>query len=140
MKVHFPLVPDILIRKDECLLERHFQRRLSRLPVPAKEILVRKTMGSVISYNRIPFAIMPHLELNGKHPDSAPIRFMDMPFFGIFRQMSNVSNLARHLPFSAGYYAAENGSTSNFAGPSSWGTWSKPARERAAPAAETRER
>ena len=54
-------------------------------------------MGTVISYNRIPLGIMPHLELNGKPPDPAAIRFMDMPFSGIFRQTPDVSDLARHL-------------------------------------------
>jgi hypothetical protein len=56
-----------------------------------------KPMGSVKSYNWIPLVIMPYLELNGKSPDFAPIRFMGMPFSGIFRQIPDVSNLARHL-------------------------------------------
>jgi hypothetical protein len=55
-----------------------------------------KPMGTVISYNRIPLVIMPHLELNGKSQDLALIRFMGMPFSGISRQIPDVSDLARH--------------------------------------------
>ena len=56
-------------------------------------------MGPVISYNRIPLGIMPHLEMNGKPNGLAPIRFMDMPFSDIFRQLPDVSDLARHSFF-----------------------------------------
>jgi hypothetical protein len=42
-------------------------------------------MGTILSYNRIPLVIMPHLELDGKPQDLALIRFMGMPFPDIFR-------------------------------------------------------
>src|SRR5512140_137976 len=114
---------------DPCFIER-FRLYQEPLRIQAQPSRGHRHLGH-------PHALGMHVSCGmGRTPDYP----QTIPNPVNFGKREGQAELAMTRRSGCGHYAAENGSASNFAGPSNCGTWSKPARERAIPVEEPRAR